>query len=104
MSEIFFIRHGQTSFGKRVDDGLRQVTGRYGRSQRLAVFTSGGPISAVLKSALQLSDRMAVSASWQVMNASITSFKYNSEAFMLREFNNTKHLMLEKDPALLTHR
>jgi broad specificity phosphatase PhoE len=70
----------------------------------LAVFTSGGPISVAVRSALGLSDRMTLEISWQLMNASITRLKYNSKGIMLMGFNEVSHLELEGDERLLTYR
>lgn len=91
-------------FCNRVDCGLEKIIQDNGRGKRLAVFTSGGPISVVVKNALELSGNKAMNLSWQIMNASITCLKYSGRGSVLWGFNNTSHLMLENDPALLTYR
>ena len=91
-------------FTRRVVLGLEKITARQGAKKRLAVFTSGGPISVAVKSALGLSDRMTLEISWQLMNASITRLKYNSRGMMLAGFNEVMHLELERDARLLTYR
>ena len=91
-------------FTKRVDLGIEKIKTRHGAKKRLAVFTSGGPISVAVKSALGLSDRMTLEISWQLMNASITRLKYNSKGIMLAGFNEVMHLELERDERLLTYR
>jgi len=91
-------------FTRRVVAGVEKIATRHGAKKRLAVFTSGGPISLAVKSALGLSDRMTLEISWQLMNASITRLKYNSKGIMLAGFNEVGHLELEGDATLLTYR
>jgi broad specificity phosphatase PhoE len=92
------------SFCARVAEGVQQIIRRHGRSRRMAVFTSGGPICAVLAHVLGLSRRTAIEISWQIMNTSWTCVKYRDSRLALSVFNNTTHLLLEKDPSLLTYR
>jgi broad specificity phosphatase PhoE len=92
------------AFCGRVSDGLQQIINRHGSGKRVAVFTSGGAISVMLKMVLGLSDRRTMETSYQIMNASLTSIKYNATGLALSMFNNTTHLLLEKDPGLLTYR
>lgn len=92
------------AFCKRVSCGLQQIIDRHGSGKRVAVFTSGGAISVMLKVVLGLSDHRTMETSWQIMNASLTSIKYNATGLALSMFNNTTHLLLEKDPGLLTYR
>jgi len=91
-------------FTRRVVLGVDKIAARHGARKRLAVFTSGGPISVAVRSALGLSDRMTLEISWQLMNASITRLKYNSRGIMLAGFNEVSHLELEGDANLLTYR
>lgn len=91
-------------FCQRVDAGVDLIMAEQGAGKRLAVFTSGGPISVVVKNLLGLSDRKTAEISWQVQNASLTCLSYNPSKRSLTGFNNTTHLMIEGDPSLLTHR
>ena len=91
-------------FTRRVVLGVEQIAARHGARKRLAVFSSGGPISVAVRSALGLSDPMTLEISWQLMNASITRIKYNSRGIMLAGFNEVSHLELEGDAKLLTYR
>jgi broad specificity phosphatase PhoE len=92
------------SFCKRVIQGVCRITSDNGNGRRVAVFTSGGPICAVLKKALDLSGKSAIELSWQTMNASVSCVKYKGDRLALAFFNNTTHLLLAQDPALLTYR
>jgi len=91
-------------FTRRVAQGIEKIADRHGAQKRLAVFTSGGPISVAVRTALDLSDRMTLEISWQLLNASITRLKYNSKGIMLAGFNEVSHLELEGDAKLLTYR
>ncbi|MBW2513421.1 MAG: histidine phosphatase family protein [Deltaproteobacteria bacterium] len=91
-------------FNDRVVKGARQVMKTQGAGKSLAVFTSGGPISVMVQKALGLTGKMAMALSWQIMNASITRFKYNARGFALAGFNDITHLELENDDSLLTYR
>ena len=92
------------AFCRRIAEGLDHVIRDNGRGRRIAVFTSGGPICAVLKRALNLSGSMAIVLSWQTMNGSLTGVKYRGQQLTLSFFNNTTHLLMAQDPALLTYR
>jgi broad specificity phosphatase PhoE len=92
------------AFCRRVARGLRRITRDNGRGRRVAVFTSGGPICAVVQKALDLPGKSAIELSWQTMNASLSCIKYRGDQLALAFFNNTTHLLLAQDPALLTYR
>jgi len=92
------------SFCRRVREGVEHLKNHHGRGSRLAVFTSGGPISVVVQMALGLGKGKALELSWQIMNASLTCIKYNASGISLSVFNNTTPLLLSGDPALLTYR
>lgn len=91
-------------FTRRVELGIREIAARSGAKKRVLVFTSGGPISVAVKSALGLSNSITLEVAWQLMNASITRLKYNREGIMLAGFNEVMHLELEGDSRLLTYR
>ena len=91
-------------FNDRVVKGVRQIMQTQGAKKRLAIFTSGGPISVVAQEALNLTDKSAMALSWQIMNASITRFKYNTRGLAMAGFNDITHLELENDDNLLTYR
>jgi broad specificity phosphatase PhoE len=91
-------------FKQRVQNGMQGVMQTQGAKKTVAVFTSGGPISVVVQEALDLTDQMAMAQSWQVMNASVTWFKYNAKGIALAGFNDIAHLELENDKDLLTYR
>ena len=92
------------NFTRRVRHGIEELITCQGSGKRIAVFTSGGPISVTVQTALGLSDEKTLEISWQLMNASITRIRYNRQGIMLAGFNDVTHLELEADQLLLTYR
>lgn len=86
------------SFCERVRGGVEYLITHHGRGCRMAVFTSGGPISVVMQMALGLNHRKTLEISWEIMNASLTCIKYNGSQESLSMFNNTTPLFLAGDP------
>jgi len=91
-------------FKQQVEGGLNALMEREGPSKRIAVFSSGGPISAAVQVAMELSDLKTIALSWQVVNASVTRLKYNKGQVSLAGFNDITHLELTGDKTLLTYR
>jgi broad specificity phosphatase PhoE len=91
-------------FSQRVRQGLATLMQRHGQGKNLVVFTSGGPISAAIQMAMDLSDQKAMQVSWQIMNASVTRLKYNPRGVVLSGFNEVAHLEMEMDKTLITYR
>ena len=91
-------------FKQRVAQGLGHLCETFGKSKKIAVFSSGGPISIAAKAALDLSDLKTLDLLWQVMNASITRLKYDGQRISLSGFNDITHIELMHDKTLLTYR
>ena len=91
-------------FVERVQEGVSMLTSHPGSDRHIAIFTSGGPISIAMRMALALSDEKTMEISWQIMNASVSRFYFNSRGIFLAGFNDINHLVLKKDPSLLTYR
>jgi broad specificity phosphatase PhoE len=92
------------AFKSRVSEGLFALMVKQGPSKRIAVFSSGGPISVAVQAVLDLDDIKTVDVSWQVMNASITRIVYSRGRIGLAGFNDITHLALTGDKSLLTYR
>ena len=88
-------------FTGRVNRGLDRVMAEQGPGKTVAVFTSGGPVSAAMQRALGSSDQVALELGWVVANGSISEFRYSGGKFALAGFNGTPHLM---EPELITYR
>jgi broad specificity phosphatase PhoE len=89
-------------FAGRVNSGLVKFLGGGARGERVAIFTSGGPIAIGMQRALQLSAENTLQMTWMSRNASWSEFLYSGgERFTLSSFNCHPHI---EDPAMLTYR
>jgi broad specificity phosphatase PhoE len=90
-----------SEFCSRVNSGLVKVLSAGRRGERVAIFTSGGPIAVAIQRALRLSPESTLQVSWMSRNSSWSEFLYSADRFTLNSFNVHGHL---DDPAMLTHR
>jgi broad specificity phosphatase PhoE len=88
-------------FCSRVNFGLTKCLSAGGRGERIAIFTSGGPIAVAMQRALQLSAESTLNLSWMLRNSSWSEFIYSRERFTLSSFNCHAHI---DDPAMSTYR
>ncbi len=91
-------------FNARVMGGLQQVIDEVGRSQSVAIFTSGGPITALLHQVLAISAPTAFAMNWSIVNGSITQLKYRDQTISLGYFNDHGYLQQAGDLAGVTFR
>jgi broad specificity phosphatase PhoE len=91
-------------FQRNVRAGFQEIMNAGDRGRQVLVFTSGGPISAAVQQALDIDDERTMGLSWQIMNASVTRFKFNESGLALAGFNDITHLELAGDRKLLTYR
>ncbi len=91
-------------FLERIARGLSQVRAANPRGKRVIVFTSGGPIAAIMSQALRLDHETAMRLTWVIKNASLSSFLYNQSDFSLSLFNSTTHLETQGQAELITYR
>lgn len=85
----------------RVNSGLDKFLASEKRGERVAIFTSGGPIAVATQRALNLSPESTLQMTWMSRNASWSEFLYSTERFTLSSFNIHEHIA---DPAILTYR
>lgn len=90
------------SFHLRCTEGLQRVAAS--GAERPVIFTSGGVITSALRAALHLDAEKAFRLNWEILNASVHSFRYGRHGLQLRRFNDVAHLEVERDPGLLTYR
>jgi broad specificity phosphatase PhoE len=90
-----------SEFCARVNRGLSKSTSGSARGERVAIFSSGGPIGAAMQRALNLSPRDTLRVTWMSRNCSYSEFLCSGERFTLSAFNAFPHL---DDPSLLTYR
>jgi broad specificity phosphatase PhoE len=88
-------------FCSRVNSGLVKFLATGARGERIAIFSSGGPIAVAMQRALHLSSERALQVSWMSRNSSWSEFLYSAELFTLSSFNVHGHL---DDPAMMTYR
>ena len=92
------------SFAKSVTTGIQDIIDRSAPGSHVAVFTSGGPIAATVGNVAGLSAEKTVALSWQLVNASITRFKFSDGQISLATFNEPGHLEREGEIGLITYR
>jgi len=88
-------------FCARVNSGLEGFLSAGKRSEKVAIFTSGGPIAVATQRALHLSPESTLQMTWMSRNSSWSEFLYSVERFTLSSFNIHEHIA---DPAILTYR
>jgi broad specificity phosphatase PhoE len=88
-------------FCARVNSGLEKFLSAEKRGEKLAIFTSGGPIAVATQRALHLSAESTLQMTWMSRNSSWSEFLYSTDRFTLSSFNVHEHIT---DPAMLTYR
>src|SRR5580698_7509202 len=88
-------------FCARVNFGLGRFLASEKRGERIAIFTSGGPIAVATQRALHLSPERTLQMTWMSRNSSWSEFLYSAERFTLSSFNIHEHIA---DPQMLTYR
>jgi broad specificity phosphatase PhoE len=78
-------------FRDRVLRALKRL--QEGPSNRnVVLFTSGGPISVLVQTAIGAPERSFLEVNWRVKNCSITEFTFSRERISLDTFNALPHL------------
>jgi broad specificity phosphatase PhoE len=90
-----------SSFRNRVNADVSKIVAEYSDGKNVAVFTSGGPISALMETTLATTPKTAIELSWVIKNASISEFKFKKDKISLVGFNMTPHLY---EDTLVTYR
>jgi len=88
-------------FSARVQRALARFPENGDRGQRIAIFSSGGPVGVAMQRALDLSTEATLKAAWMVRNCSYSEFLFSAGRFTLSSYNATPHFT---DPEFLTHR
>ncbi|BBO81585.1 histidine phosphatase family protein [Desulfosarcina ovata subsp. sediminis] len=91
-------------FRARIARGIDNlIANTAGDDQRVAVFTSGGPIAVTLRKTLEANRDQAIRLGWELCNTSITRFRHEQDRLALVQFNCLAHLESQNDPALITY-
>jgi broad specificity phosphatase PhoE len=93
-----------TMFRTRIAKALKTIMQQEGSGKDVMVFSSAGPIAVAVQLATGMPDDRCIGISWQVMNASLTRFRYNLREMTLVGFNDVAALEIQGDPTLLTYR
>ncbi|NHW01553.1 histidine phosphatase family protein [Stutzerimonas degradans] len=93
-----------SSFLERVAGGLERLLEHAETSDKIAVFTSGGTITALLQRIIGVPAVKAFELNWQIVNTSLSQLKFRGREVALASFNSHAHLQLLKNPELVTHR
>lgn len=96
--------HSWQGFVDTVQGGLRRMLERAERGQNIAVFTSGGTITALLHLLTGVPADKAFELNWQIVNTSLSRLTFRGGEATLASFNSRVHLELLKAPELITYR
>ena len=77
-------------FVERVQAGLQRILEQADNTQKIAVFTSGGTITALLHLITQMPARQAFELNWQIVNTSLNHLKFRGREVALASFNSCK--------------
>ena len=91
-------------FVERVQGGLQRILEAADSSHKIAVFTSGGTITALLHLITRMPAAQAFELNWQIVNTSLNQLKFRGREVALASFNSHTHLQLLKAPQLITFR
>jgi len=93
-----------SSYCRRVAGTLETVMQGNAGGRHVAVFTSGGPIAAMVGQVLELAAQATIALSWQLVNASVTRIRFSREQFFLATFNEHGFLETRSGHCRVTHR
>ena len=92
------------AFQQRCIEALQRLTQRPGRSQHIAVFTSGGAISAITQWLLDLPDTGMADLNSSIINASMTKLLHQPGRVSLSSLNSHAHFERDGLNHLITYR
>ncbi|MCU1717466.1 histidine phosphatase family protein [Pseudomonas sp. 5P_3.1_Bac2] len=93
-----------SEFVSQVQGGLGRLLEQAHDKQHIAVFTSGGTITALLHLITGIAPAQAFELNWQIVNTSLSCLKFRGQQVSLASFNSHTHLQLLKAPELITYR
>jgi broad specificity phosphatase PhoE len=88
-------------FRQRIGAAVDALRASAQPSTNTVVFTSGGPISATIGHALQLSHTLTIEFVWLSRNCSYSQFLFSGDRFSLHAFNAIPHF---EDLSMFTYR
>ncbi|MEW6461740.1 MAG: histidine phosphatase family protein [Pseudomonadota bacterium] len=92
------------AYVEQVAGGLQRILEQAHSKQNIAIFTSGGTITALLRLITGVPAEKAFELNWQIVNTSLSLLKFRGSEVSLASFNSHVHLQLLKAPKLITYR
>ncbi|MFJ3486971.1 histidine phosphatase family protein [Pseudomonas sp. NPDC090202] len=92
------------AFVAQAKAGLDRILDVAEANDRIAVFTSGGTITALLHLITAMPATRAFDLNWQIVNTSLNHLRFRGREVSLASFNSQTHLQLLKAPELITYR
>ena len=92
------------SFVDGVQTGLSRLLDQAEKKDRIAIFTSGGTITALLQLIIGVAPIKAFELNWQIVNTSLSHVKFRDRDLALASFNSHSHLELLNSSELVTYR
>jgi broad specificity phosphatase PhoE len=89
-------------FVGRIQEATRRLM--TAADENILVFTSGGPISTVMRWSLDLAPEVALDLNWRMPNSSVSVFQAGPDRISLLSYNSVAHLEPAGDQALITYR
>ena len=91
-------------FRQRCRAALAHVLALAGPGDSVWVFTSGGPIAAILQHVLEVPDARLLDLTGSLVNSGVTRLHRHGDRARLDEYNTRAHLERHADPTLVTYR
>ena len=91
-------------FVDQVQAALTKVLAKAQAKDRIAIFTSGGTITAAMQLVLGLNPLNAFELNWQIVNTSVSVIKFRNTQMAVASFNSAAHLEQLNNPDLITYR
>lgn len=99
IDDLYAGYHTFKEFRATANAALEEIKSETKKGESVIVVTSGGPVGASVGDTLLLPIKKMCEVSWEVYNASMTSYKLTKNNFRLISFNAIPHLT---DPQLRT--
>jgi broad specificity phosphatase PhoE len=97
-------RESWQAFQGRCVAALKRVIDGSGPSQRVVIFTSGGPIAAICQHLLGLNPQRTLDVNSVLVNCATTGLLYQPHLVSLSYLNNYAHLEQSGNPQMVTYR
>lgn len=97
-------RESWPAFRARTTAAVERLSSEAGKSEHIAVFTSGGPITAICQQLLQVPDSQIAELNSRFANASITRLLFQPGRLSLATMNSFAHFEVAPHTHLITYR